>query len=241
MPLRRRDAKSDTGVVFERFTDRARRVVVLAQEEARLLNHNYIGTEHILLGLIPEGRRHRRQGARVARHLPRGRAQPGRGDHRSGWVDAVGAHPVHAPGQEGARAVAPRGARSSATTTSAPSTSCSGSSAKARASPRRCYVKLGADLSRVRQQVIQLLLGLRTGQQRRSSPWSQASIPGDVDSGPVRARIGPARPAAPGHADDHARGAAGVLERRRRSACSRCCASSSSRPPRPTIRCSWRR
>jgi len=41
--------------VFERFTDRARRVVVLAQEEARHLNHNYIGTEHILLGLLNEG------------------------------------------------------------------------------------------------------------------------------------------------------------------------------------------
>ncbi|WP_312978618.1 ATP-dependent Clp protease ATP-binding subunit [Corynebacterium sp.] len=41
--------------MFERFTDRARRVVVLAQEEARALNHNYIGTEHILLGLIHEG------------------------------------------------------------------------------------------------------------------------------------------------------------------------------------------
>jgi hypothetical protein len=40
--------------MFERFTDRARRVVVLAQEEARLLNHNYIGTEHILLGLVHE-------------------------------------------------------------------------------------------------------------------------------------------------------------------------------------------
>jgi ATP-dependent Clp protease ATP-binding subunit ClpC len=40
--------------VFERFTDRARRVVVLAQEEARMLSHNYIGTEHILLGLIHE-------------------------------------------------------------------------------------------------------------------------------------------------------------------------------------------
>jgi ATP-dependent Clp protease ATP-binding subunit ClpA len=40
--------------MFERFTDRARRVVVLAQEEARLLNHDYIGTEHILLGLINE-------------------------------------------------------------------------------------------------------------------------------------------------------------------------------------------
>ena len=41
--------------MFERFTDRARRVVVLAQDEAKLLNHNYIGTEHLLLGLIHEG------------------------------------------------------------------------------------------------------------------------------------------------------------------------------------------
>ena len=41
--------------MFERFTDRARRVVVLAQDEARMLNHDYIGTEHILLGLIREG------------------------------------------------------------------------------------------------------------------------------------------------------------------------------------------
>jgi ATP-dependent Clp protease ATP-binding subunit ClpA len=41
--------------MFERFTDRARRVVVLAQHEARTLGHNYIGTEHILLGLIREG------------------------------------------------------------------------------------------------------------------------------------------------------------------------------------------
>ena len=41
--------------MFERFTERARQVVVLAQEEARTLKHNYIGTEHILLGLIREG------------------------------------------------------------------------------------------------------------------------------------------------------------------------------------------
>ena len=41
--------------MFERFTDRARRVVVLAQEEAGLLNHNYVGTEHLLLGLVSEG------------------------------------------------------------------------------------------------------------------------------------------------------------------------------------------
>ena len=41
--------------MFERFTDRARRVIVLAQQEARSLQHNYIGTEHLLLGLIREG------------------------------------------------------------------------------------------------------------------------------------------------------------------------------------------
>ncbi len=41
--------------MFERFTDRARRVIVLAQDEARPLNHDYIGTEHILLGLVAEG------------------------------------------------------------------------------------------------------------------------------------------------------------------------------------------
>src|SRR5438132_14041770 len=40
--------------MFERFTDQARRVVVLAQEEARLLDHDYIGTEHLLLGLVAQ-------------------------------------------------------------------------------------------------------------------------------------------------------------------------------------------
>jgi hypothetical protein len=54
-PRRRWPTGRDTGTVFERFTDASRRVVVLAQEEARRLNHNYIGTEHILLGLLHEG------------------------------------------------------------------------------------------------------------------------------------------------------------------------------------------
>jgi Clp amino terminal domain, pathogenicity island component len=53
--LRRVRRKEERGAMFERFTNRARRAVVLAQEEARLLNHNYIGTEHLLLGLIHEG------------------------------------------------------------------------------------------------------------------------------------------------------------------------------------------
>src|SRR2546430_12787323 len=47
-------AQEGTQDMFERFTERARQVVVLAQEEARTLKHNYIGTEHILLGLLRE-------------------------------------------------------------------------------------------------------------------------------------------------------------------------------------------
>src|ERR1700761_885541 len=47
-------ARKHAGIMFERFTAYARHVVVLAQEEARKLNHNYIGTEHLLLGLIRE-------------------------------------------------------------------------------------------------------------------------------------------------------------------------------------------
>src|SRR6202158_1572591 len=53
--LMERIAAQEAVHLFERFTDRARRVLVLAQEEARLLNHNFTGTEHILLGLIHEG------------------------------------------------------------------------------------------------------------------------------------------------------------------------------------------
>ena len=55
--------------MFERFTDRARRVVVLAQDEARSLEHNYIGTEHILLGLIREGEPAAPSGGRPSRVL----------------------------------------------------------------------------------------------------------------------------------------------------------------------------
>ena len=96
--------------MFERFTDRARRVVVLAQEEARMLNHNYIGTEHILLGLIHEGEGVAAKALESPRHLAGGRARPGRGDHRPGPAGAERAHPVHAARQEGARAVPARGA-----------------------------------------------------------------------------------------------------------------------------------
>ena len=70
--------------MFERFTDRARRVIVLSQEEARLLDHNYIGTEHILLGLVHEGEGVAARALRVAQRQPRGRPAAGRGDRRPG-------------------------------------------------------------------------------------------------------------------------------------------------------------
>ena len=70
--------------MFERFTDRARQTVVLAQEEARLLGHGYIGTEHLLLGLLHEGDGVARRGAAPARHRPGERPRRRRGADRSG-------------------------------------------------------------------------------------------------------------------------------------------------------------
>ena len=106
-PLRRR--KKGTHV-FERFTERARQVVVLAQDEARALKHNYIGTEHILLGLLRE---EEGLAARVLESLDitveEVRAQVarivGQGDEVT-----TGQIPVHAACEEGARARAARGA-----------------------------------------------------------------------------------------------------------------------------------
>src|SRR5438309_2645752 len=115
--------------MFERFTERARQVVVLAQEEARTLKHNYIGTEHILLGLLRE---EEGLAARVLESLDI-------------TVDEVRARVAQIVGQgdevtTGQIPFAPRAkkvlelsrARRSrwATTTSAPSTSCSASSTR---------------------------------------------------------------------------------------------------------------
>ena len=96
--------------MFERFTDRARRVVVLAQEEARLLNHNYIGTEHILLGLIHEGEgvaAKALESLGISLEAVRAQVEEIIGHGGSG---AVGPHPLHPARQEGPRALAARGA-----------------------------------------------------------------------------------------------------------------------------------
>jgi hypothetical protein len=96
--------------LFERFTDRARRVVVLAQEEARLLNHNYIGTEHILLGLIHEGEgvaAKALESLGISLEAVRSQVEEIIGQ---GGSSPSGPHPLHPAGQEGPRAVAARGA-----------------------------------------------------------------------------------------------------------------------------------
>ena len=102
--------------MFERFTDRARRVVVLAQEEARLLNHNYIGTEHILLGLIREGEGVAAQvlvklGADLSRvrqqviQLLSGYSGSGEGSESSGGKETVGGSSERGEGPQGGSAV----------------------------------------------------------------------------------------------------------------------------------------
>ena len=68
--------------MFERFTERARQVVVLAQEEARTLKHNYIGTEHILLGLLREEEGLAARVLESLGHNRRARARAGRAHRR---------------------------------------------------------------------------------------------------------------------------------------------------------------
>ena len=172
--------RSYHGLVFERFTPEARQVMILAQEEARRLNHSFIGTEHLLLGLF--GRetvlRHRRLHRWASRLKPcakrskrqsvlRGRCRPG-----------------HHPSRHGRRRFSNSlCARrfNSGTTTSGPSTYCSALCAKAKASAAQVLVSLGADLPRVRQQVIQLLSGYqgrrapRPGRASAIRSWSEAA------------------------------------------------------------------
>src|SRR5260221_140395 len=83
--------------MFERFTDRARRVVVLAQEEARLLNHNYIGTEHILLGLVREGEGVAAKAMAAMEISLEGRRDQVQGIVRRGQEAAVGYIPLNPP------------------------------------------------------------------------------------------------------------------------------------------------
>ena len=160
--------------MFERFTDRARRVVVLAQEEARLLNHSYIGTEHILLGLIHEGEgvaAKALESLGISLEAVRSQVEEIIGQ---GGSSPSGSHPVHAARQEGARAVAAREALQLGHNYIGTEHILLGLIREGEGVAAQVLVKLGADLSRVRQQVIQLLSGYQGGQ-GKGEPQAAAS------------------------------------------------------------------
>jgi ATP-dependent Clp protease ATP-binding subunit ClpA len=144
--------------MFERFTDRARRAVVLAQEEARLLEHGYIGTEHLLLGLIRES-----EGV-AARALD---AMEIDGDAVRQQVEAIVGQGENAP--SGHIPFTPRAKRALELSLRESDQMghhyigtehiLLGLVREGDGVAAQVLVKLGADLNRVRQQVIQLLDG----------------------------------------------------------------------------------
>jgi ATP-dependent Clp protease ATP-binding subunit ClpC len=148
--------------MFERFTDRARRVVVLAQEEARLLNHNYVGTEHLLLGLI-----HEQQGVAAKAlgslgiSLEAVRAQVeeiiGRGD------STPGTHIPFTPRAKKVLELSLREAKQLRHDYIGTEHILLGLVREGEGVAAQVLVKFGADLSRVRRQVIQLLSGYGGG------------------------------------------------------------------------------
>jgi ATP-dependent Clp protease ATP-binding subunit ClpA len=149
--------------MFERFTDRARRVVVLAQEEARLLNHNYIGTEHILLGLIHEGEGVAAKALEsLGISLEAVRAQVeeiiGQG------IEAPGGHIPFTPRAKKVLELSLREALQLGHNYIGTEHILLGLIREGEGVAAQVLVKLGADLARVRQQVVQVLSGYAGGE-----------------------------------------------------------------------------
>ena len=149
--------------MFERFTDRARRVIVLAQEEARALNHNYMGTEHILLGLIKEG-----EGVAAKALESMGIDLE---DVRREVIDIIGtgSQPVtgHIPFTPRAKKVLELSLREGLQMGHkyiGTEFLLLGLIREGEGVAAQVLIKLGADLPRVRQQVIQLLSGYEGGE-----------------------------------------------------------------------------
>ena len=175
--------------MFERFTDRARRVVVLAQEEARLLNHNYIGTEHILLGLIHEG-----EGVAAKALESLGISLEAVRQQVEEIIGQGGSSPSgHIPFTPRAKKVLELSLREALQLGHnyiGTEHILLGLIREGEGVAAQVLVKLGADLSRVRQQVIQLLSGYPgptgTGSQTPAAPGEKASTgggSGDAASG----------------------------------------------------------
>ena len=150
--------------MFERFTDRARRVVVLAQEEARLLNHNYIGTEHILLGLIHEG-----EGVAAKALESLGISLEAVRNQVEEIIGQGGSSPSgHIPFTPRAKKVLELSLREALQLGHnyiGTEHILLGLIREGEGVAAQVLVKLGADLSRVRQQVIQLLSGYSGGKE----------------------------------------------------------------------------
>jgi ATP-dependent Clp protease ATP-binding subunit ClpC len=150
--------------LFERFTDRARRVVVLAQEEARLLNHNYIGTEHILLGLIHEG-----EGVAAKALESLGISLEAVRNQVEEIIGQGGSSPSgHIPFTPRAKKVLELSLREALQLGHnyiGTEHILLGLIREGEGVAAQVLVKLGADLSRVRQQVIQLLSGYAGGKE----------------------------------------------------------------------------
>src|SRR5882762_5762324 len=150
--------------LFERFTDRARRVVVLAQEEARLLNHNYIGTEHILLGLIHEGEGVAAKALEsLGISLEAVRAQVEEIIGHGG--QAPSGHIPFTPRAKKVLELSLREALQLGHNYIGTEHILLGLIREGEGVAAQVLVKLGADLSRVRQQVIQLLSGYSGGKE----------------------------------------------------------------------------
>ncbi len=172
--------------MFERFTDRARRVVVLAQEEARLLNHNYIGTEHILLGLIHEG-----EGVAAKALESLGISLEAVRQQVEEIIGQGGSSPSgHIPFTPRAKKVLELSLREALQLGHnyiGTEHILLGLIREGEGVAAQVLVKLGADLSRVRQQVIQLLSGYpgSTGQPPQGGEKAGASTGsgGDTPSG----------------------------------------------------------
>ena len=154
--------------MFERFTDRARRVVVLAQEEARLLNHSYIGTEHILLGLIHEGEGVAAKALEsLSISLEAVRAQVEEIIGQGG--SSPSGHIPFTPRAKKVLELSLREALQLGHNYIGTEHILLGLIREGEGVAAQVLVKLGADLSRVRQQVIQLLSGYQ-GPQAKGEP-----------------------------------------------------------------------
>jgi hypothetical protein len=156
--LRRMRDKEERGSMFERFTNRARRVVVLAQEEARVLNHNYIGTEHLLLGLIHEGEgvaAGALESLGVSLEAVRGEVEEFIGE----GTEAPTGHIPFTPRAKRVIELSLREARQLRHNYVGTEHILLGLVREGQGVAAKVLVKLGADLPRVRQEVVQLLAG----------------------------------------------------------------------------------